>query len=269
MKPKLYFVHCRNFANTGDMMSCPFEHFKSYFEENFDCRFVDISDRIPFNYDEITKDDYAIIGGGGLDGYHEGWQQKINNVISKVKVAVGWGFGSNRNPQRSNIVDSKLNLNALALFGIRDAGESFGRYVPCVSCIGVDSSLLQTKPTKQCGVIMHLESIIHSKSIPQNCDIIANSQDLKAILKFIAEHEFIISNSYHICYWAMLLQRPVYRLYGVDCDSRYNLFEYDIPNWSGHRDLSKEIVVPRFLDKCKRLNLEFFEEVKTIFRKQI
>src|SRR5690606_34608338 len=96
----------------------------------------------------------------------------------------------------------------------RDFNNPYGiPYVPCPSVFAVmkvrDDLLINDtiQYSRSVGVIHHKDYPI--KNIPFPCDNITNSSTLYEIVRFILEHELIITSSYHCCYWAQLLQTKV------------------------------------------------------------
>src|SRR5574344_579698 len=255
---KIHFVHVRNFSNSGDMASCPYQYFKDFFD-NFDCDFTDISDIFPFDKDNFSKNDCVIIGGGGLDGYHEIWQQRINFLLENSKISIGWGFGTNSNQDRDkkrqpdNNAFTPIKYDAFTLLGTRDVKETHGKYVPCVSCMN-DAFDLKLNKCFKTGVILHKDSIISSAEFPKKSFIVSNSMSQNKLIDFIIECQTIFTNSYHACYWAALANVPVYRMMIDFNDSRFINAEFD---FNGGQNSG-------FLEKCRKLNLEFFEDVKKL-----
>ena len=261
-KPILWFAHCRNFANSGDMASCPYWPLRDYFRENFDRRFIDISDKLPYEGDKVSDNDFLIVGGGGLDGYHDVWHKRINTMAKKAKKAVLWGVGSNRDPKRQLKALNQIDQSLFCLVGLRDFGY---KYVPCSSCLNIEEDVFKIEASKNCGLVHHLDASFNCSEVPANCDVICNSQSYERIFTFIREHRFIITDSFHICYWSQLLERPVYRLHSNGTDSRFIGMKYQVPNWTGSRNSEAEKVYPGFWKECVEINLSFFEKVKKEF----
>ena len=250
---KIVFAHVRNYANSGDMASCPYQYFKDFFNQ-FECKFLDISDALPYEENIVGKDDCVIVGGGGLDGYHDTWQKRINSLAKRAKISIGWGFGSNRNPKRSNPITVSIDYDAFTLVGTRDYKENKGRYLPCVSCMH-PAFKKEYKKVREIGFVMHRDSIIDASNIPTYAKIATNSMGITRLMEFIGSSKTIESNSYHVCYWASLFNVPVKRYAFDNNDSRFNNAKFKL---EGNND--------GFLQECIDLNTKFFNEVKTILK---
>jgi len=132
--------------------------------------------------------------------------------LDKCDTVIGWGIGSNQhNPKVWNIgvTTEKTNFDKFKLLGVRDFDNDLKlRYVPCVSCLSAELEWGNTvKPEEKFGIIEHKD--LHLNVISENFKInrINNSFNLYDICQFIARHECIITNSYHIAYWTTLMDR--------------------------------------------------------------
>lgn len=254
----IHFAHCRNPKNTGDMECTPYQYFD--FFKNRQHNFIDIADFHEYNPDVVKPEDCVIIGGGGIDRYHEVWQTRINELIHKARLAIGWGFGINDNPSYNNPITTKIDYEAFKLLGTRDFIETRGEYVPCVSCMNKSfDSISEIGIKRKYGVVAHYESIVNLGDFSRDSELITNSQPMSKIIRFMAESEVILSNSYHICYWAVLMEKPIFRITPSEGDGRFNLCGWDL---NGNVDRNKSTLI---LKKAREINGDFASRVfKTI-----
>jgi hypothetical protein len=270
---KVAFLHCRNFFNTGDICSCPFWYFRQFFLGFDRMRFIDISDwefRSEYRTSGVSEDTLLIVGGGGLIDYCNTWNSRINELVSMAGVSVGWGIGSNRNPNRPQNEEFKIttqvDTSKFSLFSIRDFNQGL-RYVPCVSSLHSQFGKCQKIKKREIGVIRHYGSVKGSADIVKlPYEAIDNSYDPCDIIDFIASSGAIITDSYHMMLWSVWLEIPVYRFGGVDVvDSRIDLSKYKFVHYSEEAVKNKEASIYRNEHEgAVQLNLQFFNDMKKL-----
>lgn len=249
----IYFAHCRNLKNTGDMASCPYIYFKDYFDQ-YHCEFISIG------YDDQpvpTKEDIVIIGGGGLIDSCAGWNTHINTLIEQAGLAIMWGAGSNRNEAScfTNKYLTKINFEAMCAVGLRDYIHNPYNYIPCASCLSKEFDG-ELPVVREIGFVSHY---LVTNWIPADTKFLTNTETLPVIVNYMKESGVIVSNSYHMCYWASLLGKPAFRVSGCILDSRFEYAQFRYSEWQ----LDKE---PKPVTPCLKLfrkqNMSFFAEVK-------
>ena len=116
---------------------------------------------------------------------------------------------------------------------------------------------IQYEKKRKIGVVIHKDSIVKRNELPDGCEIVSNSLTLDRLIEFIGSSEAVYSQSYHANYWAELFGIPHYRLNPNATDSRFVNAEFkcDGSNIDG------------FYEKCKLVNLSFFNQVKAILQK--
>lgn len=255
----IFFLHARDYSNTGDISSCPFQYFD--FFKKYDHRFVDIADVMDrygtseMSYskcvDAVTKDDVVIVGGGGLIGYCDEWHRRINEMTSKAGLAIGWGFGDNF--IGSDKTSVRIDFSKFSILGLRDYVGNSGTYVPCVSCMYPG---LKTKFQKKrkVGVVIHKDLAADSSTFPPGSFIATNAMSQSSLVRFIGECEKVMSPSYHVCYWAALMNVPCTAMNGVNSKIARAKFSHDWGDNSG------------FIDDCIDRNMKFSLEVDNLIR---
>ena len=244
------------FRNQGDMHCCPYFYFKEFFEK-FPCRIHDIWN---IDYSTIKRDDVVILGGGGMLECLDEFQKSINKLTYICSHVICWGCGHNTHTGR--MIQLPIDYSRFELLSVRDYNTSTNeRYCPDVSCLMPD--LEKTVPiTRKIGIITHQDFPI---DLPY--DQISHKDDMNKILSFIAETDTIVTNTYHCAYWSMCMNKKVI-LY-QPFSTKFEHFRYPLVVYSG--DLAKDIAYakayPTFLSECRRLNLEFFEDVKKLIDK--
>lgn len=231
-------------TNAGDWHSPPMRYFPELGGECLDV----ISKVLP------KERSIIVFGGGGLISPKPAFQ-RLRRFLKK-HVCVGWGLGENwydaKNlgyfpPQPQTFPDY---LDEFDLIGIRDRSEKY-RQVPCASCL--HPAFDQGYAVKRSiGFYLH-------KRIPlatAGHDICSNDgATIEDKLKFIAESEVIVTNSYHGAYWAMLLNR---RVLCVPFGSKFHGFGENLvfrEPWNLRLDDVAELpLYPGYLECCRERN---------------
>jgi hypothetical protein len=238
-------VHRCDEDNLGDQMASPLH----YFDLGSDVQEIDIMETWP-------PADVYVVGGGGMLG--QGWEDRLEELTRRERV-IFWGTGSNIHHETEPSWPWYLELSELA--GIRDYGSPY-YYVPCPSCMHpAFDEARRVRPTQEVMIYEHfLKQVLISGPMR-----ITNQQPFAAfeeVIRFVAQAETIISNSYHGCYWAMLLGRKV--LCWRPSASRYFGFKYPLTMITGSnwRDTVVNHVTPDYLEECRALNRAFAKEVR-------
>lgn len=247
----LFFVHKLRTDNTGDKIICPYSYFQDYFDDFVVQKF----DNDDMDYLKFKKATF-ILGGGGLINQNDFWNKWINNIIKNKNKVIGWGIGYNQH--KGAKINEKLKLRDFSLLGLRDYEMKYS-YLPCVSCL--KEELAEKSPIqRKIGCIIHYENTDLKFDYPT----MYNNQPFADLAKFIAESEIIITNTYHIMYWATLMGKKVI-LFNPFSD-KFKHFKYQPVLYSGNlaKDIRKAKTYPEALAECRKLNLAFFEKVKKI-----
>lgn len=261
-------MHRLNTDNSGDLMCAPYR----YFEEirNNSSKNVDILGYLSKNilksvsWAKDIKESNIIAGGGGLldrPTFNHSIDV-LSNLKNKGNKVVLWGVGHN-NP---SIKASKLfykQINSFDVIGVRDFEvEKISNvdWVPCVSCMSkeLDSSY---EIIQEIGVIEH-EHIPIPGAENFNFPSLKNKASFSEIIKFIGKTEVIITNSYHVMYWSILMKRKVLV---IPNSSKMLSFKYKVPfieNASSYKEfLSKAVLYEEALEDCRERNLLFSDKV--------
>jgi hypothetical protein len=261
-KPKLHFISHLFPTNVADCNFNPLQHFPE-FQAEYQCcrhRWDDIE------YSIISPTDWVIIGGGDL--YNVTAEAKVDRLLLWTGGRViSWGCGYNIKKHEPEL---RLQKKMFALYTTRDYDyrSAFGdpeRYVPCPSCMYGGLSFSGERPNaRRIGVIEHKN---HPVSVLGECCKINNSIAIDQILEFIRTSEIIATNSFHICYWSVLLNKPVLLL-DSGFYEKYKHLKYPVVRYSGDldADIAKMTTYPEALDECRKLNREFFRDILTVLR---
>jgi len=245
------FIHKLRTDNTGDLVLCPYEHFMEYFDQYIVQKFdIDDLEFIPFR-----KSTY-ILGGGGLINQNNFWNPWVNQLLENGSRLIGWGIGFNQH--RDHEITIPMKIDSFVLLGIRDYNQKYA-WLPCVSCLMPE--LDEQKPSKRkIGCITHYES----KFQKFDCETIYNNEPFEKIIEFIAETEILITNTYHMIYWATLMGKKVILFDAFS--SRFDNIKYPPTRYSGdlEKDIAEARTYPEALAECREANLAFFEKVKEV-----
>lgn len=242
-------VHYIDKNNTGDMMSCPLEHFKI----NAEIRKLHI-----YDIDKLNIDLPVIIGGGGL--LQQGNSSKnIEKIINNNKAPVIiWGIGFNTNYKKKDDYVPDF-INNASLCGIRDYGLDGIKYVPCASCM--HGSFMNEYEIK--NEVVCFEGNKLGLSIPtMGCGSGANMNE---IIKFLGSAKTIITSSYHGMYWGALLKKEVIVIPNAD-SSKFFYFPVKLPhatinNWRSFLGTGNKYNI---LNEFRSINIDFAKNVSDL-----
>ena len=248
---EVVFVNKFKTKNTGDREICPYDYFPEYFNQYVVQRIdIDDIDKVFF------KNAVFILGGGGMIDQNDNWNRWINILAEKHPV-IAWGIGFNHHYD-APALKTALNFKKLALVGLRDFDKGYP-YLPCVSCLKKELDI--TAPIKrEIGCITHYENTKHHFDWPT----IYNNAPFQDLIRFIAESRVIVTNTYHMVYWATLMGKKVI-LY-KPFSNRFDALQFKPVTYSGDitSDIKKANVYPKALAECRQRNIAFFEKVKHI-----
>ena len=256
---RLFFVHFRNTVNTGDMNCTPYLYFKDFFDQ-YPVLFCDLQD---VDKTDIKKNDFVILGGGGLLDHNQYWNSKINKLLRKTPNVIGWGLGFNTH-YRDTQKKEKILFNKFRLITCRDWQHPAGLpFLPCVSCM---IPLLDRQYTikRKIGIVEHYDFPIGLDFERTN-----NKAPLENILDMIGSSEIIITNGYHAMYWATLMGKKVILYNPFSC--RYDYFKWPPIRYSGNleADIKNSQAYPQSKEEFRQLTLDFFEKVKKILMQEM
>ncbi len=202
----IVFSHIRNTPNTGDFAACPAQWF------DFPAHRVQ-------NYDEPLGDATAVIYGGGT----------MNNWLQHRELlpitTVAWGIGSSRHGE----IDPWPDPHGFDLVGVREWSEDrerAGLWAPCASCM---SPLLDVDypVTREAVLFVNASESIRTR-YPVAVGLapfMKNDRPMDEIVAFLGSAETIITNSYHGCWFGVLLGRKVVCL---PYSSKFYGFKYPV-----------------------------------------
>lgn len=246
--PRLYAYHFNDPTNLGDQVSSPVDYFEP----------LAIGERIGWDSDPGDFVNVPVIAGGGglLNPILSKQLEKA--VLRKNAPFIIWGIGTNtHNATTASYPDY---LSHADLVGLRDFGNPFD-YVPCPSCM---HPAFDRQFSIQHDFVIY-EHSHHTIGIAPSAPRMGNDQpkeNMEEVIRFLSSGETVITNTYHGCYWAMLLNRRVlvYRPFS----SRFFYFNPEVTfcdseDW---RDKIKYTTpTPEYLQECRMLNLRFAQKV--------
>jgi hypothetical protein len=181
-------VHAFQSPNIGDMSCGP----ASYFAFPFPL------ERQPFIRSNRIFD-CVILGGGGL--FHAA--DLLQSMLARTKgLVISWGLGNNDH-NRTDLAWPEF-MGRFALHGIRDWNSGFN-WVPCVSCM---HPFFDESSRAECEAVVFAHQH-HPIKFPRLPTMSNGGRELLPVLRFLAQGEVVITNSYHGAYWATLLGKRV------------------------------------------------------------
>lgn len=259
----LHFINRVDGNNCGDMMACPllyyYDYFKQYHIKRHDIRFID--------YDNISSSDVVILGGGGLLDYAESMNRAINRVLDTGAAVIAWAPGFNTHRQYCDRVKTKIHFERFAALGVRDDQNPLQLpYLPDVSC-KLEGLRRSYTVRREIGIAAHKDYPIEELSL----DAITNARSMDEILQFIGESEAIISNSFHMIYWSILMGKKTVCM--APFSSKFFSYRYKPEYCSGTLRDAVECVGKaqhyHVLEECVGMNDAFFQQVKEIIERRL
>ena len=259
----LHFINRVDDTNCGDRVVTPllyyYDYFKQYNIKRHDQQFID--------YDSIDSSDVVILGGGGLLDYAEYTNRHINRLLDTGATVIAWAPGINTHTEQAEKLKTQLDFASFTLVKLRDYENKYGiDYLPDVTCKLPD---LKKKYTikREIGIARHKDYPI--EGLPY--DEITNVRPIDEILRFIGESDVIVSNSFHMIYWAILMGKKTIcanpfstRFYSYKYKPEYFYSETD--NLAACVEKAKRYDV---LDECIQETDNFFSEVRTIIESKL
>ena len=250
----LHYIHRLDYLNTGDLQCGYYKYFDELYKFN-----MHIHDIENVNIRLISKNDFVIIGGGGLLDAWDKWNDYINQISNICDNVIIWSAGFN-DMYDVKQVDNNINFNKIKLISIRDYSHKSGfQYVPCATCM-IPYLKIKEDIKREIGIISHY----HYRLNYGNYDTIYNSDNILNILRFISQSEVIISNSYHAIYWATLMNKRVILMYKTS--SRFDNYKYPPQKYTGdiYNDINNSKIYNFAMDEAVDLTINYFNDVLKI-----
>ena len=259
----LHFINRVDEGNCGDRVVCPLLHYYDYFSQYYimrhDMRFID--------YDRITSGDVVIIGGGGMFNYAEFTNRAINRVLDTGATVLAWAPGFNTHSEYCGMFQTEINFDRFASITVRDFQNSYGLdYLPDVTC-KLQGLEKQYAVKRKFGIARHKDFPIKGLAF----DTITNDQKLEDILRFIGESEVVISNSFHMIYWSLLMGKKT--VCAEPFSTKFYSYQYKPAYYNPQTDKLQDCVdqarTYQILEECRAENDRFFELVKGMVEERL
>lgn len=265
------FLNSQISNNIGDIYSCP----ALYFGGGDPIR-RNITDWDPvFNpfkdlrreFEDLVENNNVIIGGGGLLN-HQFFAKSFEVIqsIAKKKI-IFWGLGHN-SPMSDFGKLSFLNYEnwnlRIGAIGVRDFASRYP-WVPCASCMSNEFDKQYSKK-RHVGFYMHKNRIEYGdldRITEDKSTILTNDKEFEKVIKFLAESEVVVTDSFHGAYWSVLLGVKVVAL---PTSSKFFSMRHPIPlinnifDWENYAVSSP--VYLNALQEARCANINFAHQVK-------
>ena len=216
-------------------------------------------------YKFLKSKDIVLFGGGLLNELD---LQKFffeNTVCKKI----AWGIGLLQS-QKYEYLFSAFNLIGLRDFNRPEIDNKKVFYVPCASCM---SKLFDQPYEEKYHLCFYAHKLktpteIFDKFKEHHIPVLDNEAPFEEIIHFLAQSEYVITNSYHGTYWATLLGKKVLcvpfndKFYGFKYAPTYTTFD------TYEKDMSKATSYPKALNEARNINLSFYKKVKKLIDKE-
>jgi SAM-dependent methyltransferase len=204
-----------------------------------------------------------IFGGGGI--LHSSTVQQIGAMAANARclnphtALVAWGMGANELGERAFRYPDYLG--EFDLVGLRDYGNPW-TYVPCPSCLHPAFDVPPAAPTHEFVVYEHYDEPINGLPVAPKLWNRGNRWRTDEVIRFLAQGEFVVTNSYHGVYWSLLLGRKVIvfrpfanRFFGFSRPLEF----CDETDWQ--EKAHRASVYDDYLEECRSLNRQFRDKV--------
>lgn len=258
----LHFINRLDETNCGDMLCSPllyyYDFFKQYRIRRHDIRYID--------YAAIASEDVVILGGGGLLNYSEALNRNINHLLDTGAYVIAWALGFNAHTGCSDQPHTEIDFSRFTLANTRDYENSAGLpYLPDVTC-KMEALRREYTIKREIGIARHKDHPILQFTYEE----ITNSESVDKILQFIGESRVILSNSYHMIYWALLMGKKVIcvdpfstRFFGYQHKPAYYTAEENL------QECIQQASIYDVLEEYIRCNDEFFKQTAALIREQL
>tara|TARA_R110002051_G_scaffold107616_2_gene180490 strand:+ start:38513 stop:39403 length:891 start_codon:yes stop_codon:yes gene_type:complete len=255
-------IHRLDTHNVGDFYCAPHHYFDELTNKSLDIFAYKREDKtIRENFVEQVSGKGLIIGGGGLLN-RNGFSNQMNmfeKLGDKGKKVVLWGVGHNSKEKETydKVKEYNIDVSNFGLVGTRDKSMP-GEYVPCVSCLHPIFDKTYDS-TQEIGVVFHKDTLKKPKilSLFEDYPTSSNTTDLHGLINFIGASEKIVTDSYHVMYWSMLMGRKVVV---IPNSSKFFDFQHR-PVFTTFEDalgaFAKAETYPSLLAECREINRTF------------
>lgn len=259
----LHFINRVDDSNCGDWLASPllyyYDYFKRYHIKRHDMRCID--------FESISSSDVVIIGGGGMFDYAEFANRAINRVLDSGAAVIAWAPGLNTHLEYAGTYTTRIRFQEFAAVTVRDFQNEYGLpYLPDITC--------KLPGLKQDYTIRRKFGIARHKDYPiegMDYDTITNAAEIDEILRFIGETEIVISNSFHMIYWATLMGKKT--ICANPFSSKFFTYRYPPVYFTEGADTlaecAEKAVQYQILDECIEANDAFFARVKEIIESRL
>ena len=258
----LHFINRLDETNCGDMLCSPllyyYDFFKQYRIHRHDIRYID--------YEAIAPEDVVILGGGGLLNYSEALNRNINRLLDTEACVIAWAPGFNSHTEYSDWPHTEIDFSRFALANARDYENSAG--LPCLPDVTCKMESLRKEYTfkREIGIARHKDYPILQFAYEE----ITNGEPADKIVQFIGESRVILSNSYHMIYWALLMGKKV--ICADPFSSKFFGYQHKPVYYTAGESLQKCIQQASTYDVLEeyiRRNDEFFKQAAMLIREHL
>lgn len=246
----VHFIRNIDWKNTGDTSTDPLIYFKIFAQKNI-CIYHTMRE---IRWDLIKRDDWIILGGGGILECLDEFQEVINKLLSLSAHVISWGCGYNTHYDR--MMKVKIDYSLFFRCTIRDYAVGKEEYMPDVSCM-MDLFDRHYDIKREIGVLEHYEFPI----IEFEYEKLTNTYAVNSIIRFIGESEVVITNTWHGCYWALLMGKKV--LVYHPFSNKFENYKYKPTFYSGNlqKDIEQAKSYKNILEECREMNRKFAKEI--------
>lgn len=247
---KVHFIRCIDWKNTGDMNCDPFVYFPEL-GDKYDCIYHSMHE---IRWELIGKDDWIILGGGGIFGCLDRFQETINCLLELSRHVISWACGHNTHYDRE--IHTEILYGRFYRLTTRDYGIGM-EYLPDVSCMMSQLEKVY-KTRREIGIVEHFEFPI----IEFPYERISNTYSVQSIVRFIGESEVVITNTWHGSYWALLMGKKVVIYHPFS--NRFDYYKYKPVLYSGNleEDIGHAQCYTQALCEAREQNIRFAQEIK-------
>ena len=244
------YLFRRDFDNAGDLHSCPM-HYLSGDKHGI---MIDVYDN---NLPNIEVD-VLFIGGGAIFSTKK-FVNSIEHILTRVKskYKIVWGVG---------LTPALLENNNIQydLFGVRDFNIPNYTWTPCSSALHASLYKNLTKiPSKKFLVVDHWKRPIEFTL--EHTRLNNKPNNINAIIENIVDHEYVFTTSFHVAYWAILLNRKTYVI-GENLPGKFHTMKHSpiiVPKFNDEL-LDQTLIWDNAYEECVEANKNFRHRIKDL-----
>ncbi|MCF8120222.1 MAG: polysaccharide pyruvyl transferase family protein [Deltaproteobacteria bacterium] len=234
MNKQIIFLNRTNEHNTGDMLSSVYYYLHNDFiGKGIEMIWLDIekhdpTDRTLEDKRYNPRNRAVIVGGGGLLNLCHPWSQRLVTALDHATTAI---LGTGGNDMGLNDPVRPPFYRAVIL-GRRDFPLDSPLWCPCFSVLA-DADFSPRDIEHEIGLGARFDQPV-PEGVSTDGSYTQSNYPYQDIIDYLMRCRFVVSNSYHLLYWAALLGKPTAVYPSINSSKWYTCpwVKGDYPVWN-------------------------------------